>query len=123
MSAIFRFTGMMLLFALGALPLAGCDTAPWDSGMVLVLKVDTPKEGATVTTPTVKVSGRVTGTESKNAKVSINGADAPVVDSKYAADVPLVEGKNVINLVASAGQANPSQQVTVNYAPAKTTVP
>jgi nitrogen fixation protein FixH len=104
--------GIMFMVSLFALPLTGCDT---DSGMVLVVKVDTPKDGSTVNTPTVTVSGRVVGTESKGAKVSINNIDAPVTDGKYSANVTLKEGKNVINIVAKSGQAAPEETVTVTY--------
>jgi nitrogen fixation protein FixH len=104
--------GIMFMVSLFALPLTGCDT---DSGMVLVVKVDTPKDGSTVNTPTVTVSGRVVGTESKGAKVSINNIDAPVTDGKYSANVTLKEGKNIINIVAKSGQAAPEETVTVTY--------
>lgn len=87
--------------------------------MVLNLKVDTPRDGTTVTTSTVTVSGRVKGTESAGAKVGINNADVPVKDGKYSANVTLTEGKNVINIAATAGQANLKEQVTVTYVPAK----
>ncbi len=87
--------------------------------MTLAVKIDTPKDGATVNTPTVTVSGRVGGTESKGAKVKINNADAPVKDGKYSANVTLTEGKNVINIVATSGQAKPEETVTVTYVPAK----
>lgn len=109
---------MRILFVLSllALPLTGCDP---DSGMILVVKVDTPKDGSTVNTPTVTVSGRVVGTESKAAKVSINNIDTPVTDGKYSANVTLTEGKNVINVVAKSGQAAPEEIVTVTYVPAK----
>jgi nitrogen fixation protein FixH len=83
------------------------------------MKVDTPKDGTTVNTLTVTVSGRVGGSESKGAKVSINSADVPVEDGKYSTNVTLTEGKNVINIVATNGQAKPNEQVTVTYVPAK----
>ena len=108
--------GIMFVLSLLALPLTGCDT---DSGMVLVVKVDTPKDGTTVNTPTVTVSGRVVGTESKGAKVTINNIDTPVTDGKYSANVTLNEGKNVIKIVAKSGQAAPTEEVTITYAPAK----
>ena len=112
----YKLIGILFVLSLLALPLTGCDT---DSGMVLVVKVDTPKDGSTVNTPTVTVSGRVVGTESKGAKVSINDLDAPVTDGKYSANVTLKEGKNVIKIVAKSGQAAPMEEVTVTYAPAK----
>ena len=111
------FKSVCILFVIGLLvfPWAGCENAPWDAGMVLVLKVDAPKDGATVNAPTVTVSGRVSGTEAKSAKVTVNNVDAVVKDGKYSVDIPLAEGKNVINVVATGGQAKPSQQLTVTY--------
>jgi len=111
------FKSVCILFVIGFLvfPWAGCENPPWDAGMVLVLKVDTPKDGATVNTPTVTVSGRVSGTEAKSAKITVNNVDAVVKDGKYSADITLTEGKNVINVVATGGQAKPSEQLTVTY--------
>ncbi len=116
MHNIYKLLGILFVLSLLALPLTGCDS---DSGMVLVVKVDTPKDGSTVNTPTVTVSGRVVGTESKGAKVSVNDIDAPVTDGKYSANVTLNEGKNVIKIVAKSGQAGPIETVTVTYVPAK----
>ena len=116
MHNVYKSIGILFVLSLLVLPLTGCD---FDSGMVLVVKVDTPKDGTTVNTPTVTVSGRVVGTESKGAKVSINDIDAPVTDGKYSANVTLKEGKNVIKIVAKSGQAAPVEEVTVTYAPAK----
>ena len=116
MRNLLKLIGILFVLFLLALPPSGCD---FDSGMVLVLKVDTPKDGSTVDTPAVTVSGRVVGTESKGAKVSINDVDAPVTDGKYSANVTLKEGKNVIKIVAKSGQAAPTEEVTVTYAPVK----
>ena len=116
MHNLYKLIGILFVLSLLALPLTGCDS---DSGMVLVVKVDTPKDGATVNTPAVTVSGRVGGTESKGAKVSINNIDAPVTDGKYSANIALNEGKNVINIVAKSGQSAPTETVTVTYVPAK----
>lgn len=107
------------MLSLLALPLTGCDSYPWEQGMALNVKVDEPRDGTTVTTPTVTVNGRVIGTESAGAKVSINGADTPVKDGKFSSNVTLTEGKNVINIVATAGQASPKEDLTVTYVPAK----
>ena len=115
----FKLLCILFVLSLLALPLTGCENPPWDSGRILVLKVDTPKDGTTVNTSTVTVSGRVVGTESKGAKVSINDADVPVKDGKFSGNVTLTEGKNVINIVATSGQANPNEKVTVTYVPAK----
>jgi len=119
MRNLFKVIGILFALSLLALPLTGCDNPPWDSGMTLILKVDTPKDGTTVNTPTVTVSGRVGGSESKGAKVSINNVDAPVTDGKFSSNVTLTEGKNVITVVATSGQAKPEEKVTVTYALAK----
>ena len=119
MDNLFKLLGILFVLPLLALPLTGCDNPPWESGSILNLKVDTPRDGTTVTTSTVTVSGRVTGTQSAEAKVSINGADMPVKDLKFSTDVTLTEGKNVINIDATAGQAKLNEKVTVTYVPAK----
>jgi len=119
MDKLFKVIAILFVFFLLALPLTGCDNPPWDAGMVLVLKVDSPKDGTTVNTSTVTVSGRVNGTQSANAKVRINDADVPVEGGKYSANVTLTEGKNVISIVAAAGQAQPKEDVIVTYVPIK----
>ncbi len=119
MNILLKTLSILFAFSLLSLPLTGCDNPPWEAGMTLNLKVDTPKDGATVNTSTVTVSGRVKGTESAGANVRINDANAPVKDGKYSANVTLTEGKNVINIVATGGQANLKEQVTVTYVPAK----
>jgi len=119
MDKLFKLLGILFVLSLLALPLTGCDNPPWEGGMVLILKVDAPKDGTTVNTSTVTVNGRVVGTESAGAKVSINGADVPVKDGKFSTNVTLTEGKNIIKISAKGGQANPEEIRTVNYAPAK----
>lgn len=114
-----KFLYIFLMLSLSALPLAGCANPPWEGGMTLVLKVDTPKDGTTVNTPTVTVSGRVNGSESASAKVSINDTDTPVKDGKFSTNVTLNEGKNVIIIASTAGQAKLNEQVTVTYNQAK----
>lgn len=119
MGNLFKLLGILSLLSLLVVPLTGCDNPPWDSGMALVLKVDTPEDGATVTTPTVTVSGRVNGIQSAAAKVRINDAEAPLKDGKFSTLVTLNEGANVINIVATSGSAAPGEELTVTYAPAK----
>ena len=99
--------------------MTGCDVAGVGAGKTLAVKVDTPKDGTTVNTPTVTVSGRVGGSESKGENVSINNVDAPVTDGKFSSNVTLTEGKNVITVVATSGQATAEEKVTVTYVPAK----
>jgi hypothetical protein len=119
MDNIFKLLGILFVLPLLALPLTGCDSAPWDSGMVLALKLDEPRNGITVNTSAVTVSGRLLGNQRAGAKVSINGANVPVKDDKFSSSVKLTEGKNVIEVVAESGGAKPSEKVTVTYAPAK----
>ena len=119
MNNILKLIGILFVLSLLALPLTGCDNHPWQHGMVLVLKVDTPRDGTTVNTSTVTVNGRVSGTESAGAKVKINDANVPVKDGKFSTNVTLTEGKNDINIVATSGQASPNEKVTVTYVPAK----
>jgi len=114
-----KLISMLFVISLLAFPLTGCDSYPWEAGYVLILKVDAPKDGTTVTTSTVTVRGRVNGTESKGAKVTINNAEVPVKDLKFSTDVTLTEGKNVIDIVATSGQAMPKETVTVTFAPVK----
>ena len=120
MDNFLRLTGILFLVSLMALPLAGCDNPPWDSGMVLSLKVDTPKNGATIETSTVTVSGRVLGSQKETAKVKINDTDVSVQGGKYSSSVTLAEGKNVINVGASSsGGVNLVEKVSVTYSPKK----
>lgn len=114
-----KVLGILLVVSLLVLPPTGCSNPPWDSGTILSLKVDEPRNGTTVTTSTIPVSGRVLGAQRAEAKVTINGAAVPVKDGKFSTSLTLTEGANVITIVASSGQANPSQKVTVTYAPAK----
>ena len=119
MDNLLKLLGILLGLSLLALPLAGCDNPPWESGMVLNLKVDTPKDATTVNTSTVTVSGRVTGSQKAGAKVTVNGADVPVKEDKFSTSVKLTEGTNVIDVAAESGGAKPTQKLTVTYAPAK----
>jgi hypothetical protein len=119
MNNLLKTLSILFVFSLLSFPLTGCDNPPWDSGMVLILKVDAPKDGTTVNTSTVTVNGRVVGTESAGATVRINDADVPVKDGKYSTNVTLTEGKNIIKISAKGGQANLEEIRTVTYVPAK----
>jgi len=115
----FKLVGICFVLCLLALPLAGCDEPPWEAGMTLSLKVDMPKDGTTITTPTVTVSGRVLGTQTEGAKLTINNAAVPIKEKKYSTSVTLTEGANVINVVATSGGVTMNEKVTVTYAAAK----
>jgi hypothetical protein len=119
MNTKIKVLGILFVASLMVLPLTGCSNPPWESGTVLSVKVDSPRNGTTVTTSTVPVSGRLLGTQKTAAKVTINGADVPVKDAKFSTILTLTEGVNVITIVATSGQANPNKKVTVTYAPPK----
>ena len=114
-----RLSGVLLAISLLVLSLAGCESAPWDSGMVLVLKVDEPRNGITTTEAEVTVRGRVLGTQRAGARVTVNGAAVPVKDDKFSTSVKLTEGTNVINVEAEGSGAKPSEKVSVAYLPSK----
>jgi len=115
MDKLYKLISILFVLSLLALPLAGCT----DGASVLVLKVDTPKDGTTVNKSTITVSGRLAGTQTSGAKVNVNGADVPVKDDKYSTDVTLNEGKNVINIEATNGSFKLNEQVTATYVPVK----
>lgn len=115
MNKLLKVFLIFLLPLLTVLPLSGCA----DSGKTLSLYVDTPKDGTTVSTPAVTVSGQVKGKQSAAASVKVNDIDAPVKDGKYSVEVPLKEGQNIIKVVAAAERANLKEQRTVTYSAAK----
>jgi hypothetical protein len=116
MDRLFKFLGILSVISLLALPLTGC----LEGAYTLHLNVDTPRDGTTVNTSTVTVSGRVSGIESTGAKVSVNGKDVPVENGKFSIDVTLTEGKNVVNIDAtSSGSGKLNEKVNVTYVPAK----
>jgi hypothetical protein len=119
MNTVSKLLVSVCVLFLPALPLAGCGAPPWESGMALAVKVDSPRDGTTVNTSTVTVSGHVLGSQKAAAKVRINDADVPVKDDKFSGVTTLSEGKNTIIVVATASGATPSQKVTVTYVPAK----
>ena len=115
MSKFLKLLGIIFVLSLLALSFTGC----MDGASTIILKVDTPSNDTSVTTPTITVSGHVAGTEKSNAKVTINDASVPIKDDKFSADVNLTEGKNVITVGATNGSVNLKEQVTVTYTPAK----
>jgi hypothetical protein len=115
MGKLFKLLGILFVLSLLALPLAAC--RPWESGMHLIITVNTPQDGATVTTSPVTVSG----TLSKLATVKINDILLPKKVSEFSTSIELTEGTNVINIVATSVDPDEtvSKTVTVTYAPAK----
>jgi hypothetical protein len=117
MSKLLKLSSILIVISLLALSLAACRS--WEGALTLVVKVDTPRDGATVTASPVTVSGRVGGIESAKATVKINDADVTVTGGKFSTSVTLTEGTNVIKVVATSDTNTQSQTVTVTYAPAK----
>jgi len=110
-----KLLGILLVISLLALSLAACK--PWESAMHLIMTVDTPQDGTTVTASPVTVSGTLT----KSATVKINDDVVPVKGNKFSASVTLTEGQNVINVVATSVDPSEtvSKTVTVTYTPSE----
>lgn len=115
MNGFLKLTAVLFVVSLLAFRLTGC----MESGSVLALHVDSPGNGTSINTPTVSVNGRVAGTQSAEAKVTINTAEVIVKDGKFSTNVKLTEGKNIIAVGATVSGVNLKEQVTVNYVPAK----
>ena len=113
MGKLFRLLGIFLVIVLLALPLTAC--RPWEGAITLIVTIDAPQDGATVTTSPVTVSG----TLNKTATVKINGVTVAHSGGKFSSSVNLTEGSNTINVVATAGEETSSKTVTITYAPAK----
>jgi len=100
MSNLFKLLGISLMISLLALTIAACK--PWESAMTLIMTVDTPQDGTTISASPVTVSGTV----NKTAAVKINDMVVPVKGGKFSISVMLTEGSNVINVVATSGKEN-----------------
>jgi hypothetical protein len=111
MGNLFKLLGISLVISLLALPISAC----MDSAMILVVTVDTPKDGETLDRSPVTVSGTV----SKKAQVKINDVVVPVKRGKFSTDFKLTEGSNVINVLATSDQETASKIVRITYNPSK----
>jgi hypothetical protein len=112
MNNLLKLLGILLVISLLALPMAGC----MDSAMTLMVTVDTPQDGTTVSASQVTVSGTI----NKKAEVKINDVVVPVKDGKFSTDVKLAEGSNVILVVAtSPGETAVEKKVTITCNPSK----
>jgi hypothetical protein len=70
MNNLFKFLGISLIISLLALPITACK--PWESAITLIMTVDTPQDGATVSTSPFTISGTVNKTaEASSPPVSI----------------------------------------------------
>jgi hypothetical protein len=97
------------MISLLALPVTSC----LEGSMILILTVDTPQDKATVSVPTVTVSGTVT----KTAEVKINDVVVPSKGNKFSTELKLTEGSNVITVVAKSGKDTETKTLTVTYKP------
>jgi len=113
MSNLFKLQGILLVISLLALPIAACK--PWESALTLIMTVETPQDGTTVSASPVIVSGTV----NKTAAVKINDMVVPIKGGKFSTSVILTEGNNVINVVATSGGETVNKTVTITYNPSK----
>lgn len=111
MRNLFKLLRISLVISLLALPITAC----MEGSMVLLVTVDTPQDKATVSVSPVTVSGTVT----KTAEVKINDVVVPVKGGKFSTDFKLIEGSNVINVVATSGKDTVQKTVTITYNPSK----
>jgi len=107
MGNLFKLLGILFVISLLALPISAC----MDRAMNLVMTVDAPQDGTTITASPVTVSGTV----NKTAEVKINDMVMPIKDGKFSTDFKLTEGSNVINVVATSGKDTVTKKVTVTY--------
>ncbi len=112
----FKLAGISVVISLLALSLVAC-TAEY--GMRLIITVDTPQDGTTVTASPVYVAATVNKTSGTTVK--INDVVVPVKGGKFSTSVTLAAGTNVIKVVVTS--KNPAEEATktetVTYAPAK----
>lgn len=109
MTHLAKLVRISLMISLLALPVTSC----LEGSMILILTVDTPQDKATVSVPTVTVSGTVT----KTAEVKINDVVVPSKGNKFSTELKLTEGSNVITVVAKSGKDTETKTLTVTYKP------
>ena len=98
-----------------ACTLPRCAVPPPPDTTPPALSIDSPADGATVNDPTVVVSGTATDAGGI-ASVTVNGIGAILIGDTYSVDVSLVEGGNLITVVAVDGSGNTDTvAVTVMY--------
>jgi hypothetical protein len=88
-----------------------------------VVTIDAPADGAEVSTPVIKVSGKATDNV-KVVSLLVNGESVTVLpDGTFSTKVALEEGKNVIKIFASdAANNSVEQDLTVTYTVSKVTI-
>ena len=94
-----------------ATPILGCG-----NGKPLALTLTAPVDGATVTESEVTVRGTVS---SAKATVTVNDIGGFVSKTgSFSRKVPLTEGENTINIVATKGKETVTRILTIVYSPA-----
>ena len=111
MNNLFKLVGISFVISLLALSISACT----DRALILVMTVDTPQDGATVSASPVTVNGTV----NKKAEVKINDVVVPIKGGKFSTDLKLTEGSNIINVVATSGKDTVEKRVTITYNPSK----
>lgn len=105
-------TGVLLAFSVAGCGSTTKTTRSSSSGGAVQVSVTAPSDGSTVNADHVNVRGTVSP---PNATVEVLGQSAQVGNGIFTASVALNEGKNSIDVVASASGAAPaSTTVTVN---------
>jgi len=113
MGKLVKLSSILLVISVLALSLAAC--TPGGSATTLIVTIDTPQDGTTVTASPVTVSGRV----NKTATVKINDVAVPVKGGKFSTSLNISEGTNLITVVATSGEKTVTKTVTVTYTPTK----
>jgi uncharacterized protein YfaP (DUF2135 family) len=113
MNNLFKLLCISIVISVWVLPITACK--PWESAMTLIMAVDTPQDGATVSASPVTVSGTV----NKTATVKINDVVVPIKGGKFSIDFKLTEGSNVINVVGTSGKDTVTKTMTITYNPSK----
>ena len=77
--------------------------------------ITSPEDGAELTETTVTVTGTVSDAE---VTLTINDQAVEVaIDGSFSAQVELTEGENVITAVATSGELQTEDSITVTYTP------
>lgn len=83
---------------------------------VLSVEITSPEDGVTLTDTTITVMGMVTD---PNAQVTVNGVEAMVAeDGSFTAQVEMIEGENTITAIATSGEMEVQDNISVTCNPA-----
>jgi len=111
MTKLKKILSILAVVPLLCLTLAGCGTP-------LTVEITSPADRVELAESPVMVSVTVSNPE---ATVKVNGIEAEVTDEAggFAAQVELTEGENIITAVATLGEQEVSDSITVTYSPAE----